>query len=210
MTLVEADKIIDKLTDSFNWNRFDEAGVHEAYARKIMNFNYGQMETAIETLIETDSKNVPPISALIRAYRESKTNPELVKNAEYCAVCDDKGWVLMTEYRKFTDNISIPYQYILYCNFCPAGRAQAYNGMDCKNAEHRTNYHTPPVAAYFDENEIEKMREANLARKNYKLTQLEIDDIKAIFKKFGYKMPELKPFETDKGDAWEGDAECPF
>jgi len=210
MTRVEVDKIIDKLTDSFNLNKFDEVGVQEAYCRKLLNLDYRQMEVAVDALIETDSKYVPPISVLIKAYRDSKPNPAMIANAEYCSVCDDKGYVLMTEYRKFTDNTTIPYQYVLHCNFCPVGRAQSYNGMDCKNAECRTNYYTPPITRYFDENEIENMRESNIARKNYKLTQFEIDEIKIVFKKFSYKIPELRPFEIEHGDAWEGDEKCPF
>ena len=209
MIRTDADKIINRLTDGCEWNRFDRPGVQAEYQKALLKYSYDQMNSAVDILLESDSKNVPLISALVKVCRGNKSSAIEITNPEYCEVCDDKGYVIMTEYRKFTDEISIPYQYVLYCPFCPVGQSQAYDGRTCKE---KSPYFCPPLTQYFDDEVISQMRQINRDKKerSHKLSREEIDEIQAKFTKFGLKMPALKPHETERGDAWEGDAPCPF
>ena len=205
MTMNEVGKIITRLTNAFLYNRFDDPGVTEEYQRFLVKHNFQVMNTAIDIAIENDSKNVPPISALIKACRESnKPGVVEVKNLEYCAICDNKGYVIMTEIEsKLDDN---PYQYVLHCA-CLVGKSKQYDGKNCKKGE-QSPYKVPCVTEYFDDYAIEQMEKSN--KQKYKMTAETKMEIKSQLAKFGIKMPELKPHETEHGDAWEGVLNCPF
>ena len=208
MTQIEANKIIDRLTCGCNYNRFNEPGVQGEYQRALMRYGYTQMNTAVDSVLEADSKNVPPISALIKACKSNKTDIAFVTNPEHCDICDDKGYVFITQMQKLTETQSIPYQYVLHC-ICPVGMTQTYNGKECKDVEHRTPYFMPPVTEYLDEYALEQLRITNRQQKHLSATQRQ--EIKDKLAKFGLKMPTLKPHEIEHGDAWEGDSNgCPF
>jgi hypothetical protein len=208
MTQVEAVKIVEMLKNGCVWHRFDEPGVYEAYVRSLIKYDYRQMATAVDVVLENDSKNVPPISALAKVCRENKPNPDQVVNAERCDICNDKGYVLMTEVDKLTENLSIPREYVLHC-VCPVGMAQAYNGRECKDPEHRSPYIVPSVTRYFDDRALDEIKKTNRVKAR-PMSQTEIQVLRAKFLEFGVRMPDLKPHEIEHGDAWEGDEPCPF
>ena len=165
MTRAEVDKIIERLKNGCIYHRFDEPGVYAEYVRVMVQYSFAIMNRAVNALIEEDSQRAPAISALIKAYRrleeEYRTNQDVIRNEEYCAVCDDKGFVLMTKYIKNGDE-QLPYQYVLYCPFCAVGRTHAFDGSQCKE---KIPYNVPPLTKYFDDEGIEALREANLAKR---------------------------------------------
>jgi hypothetical protein len=185
MTQIEANKIIDRLMNGCNYHRFDEPGVQFEYQKALMRYGFDQMNTAVDVILENDSKNVPPISALVRAMRENKTGTMEVKNADYCEVCDNKGYVMVTEIIKNGDKDENDYQYPAYCPFCTIGRSQAYVGKN--NKEYKTDYVCPPLTKYFDDNAIDLMRLANREKKT--------NVTKGKMPQFGRDMPELKPWD---------------
>jgi hypothetical protein len=204
MTQVEAVEIVEMLKNGCVWHRFDEAGVYEAYIKALIKYNYSQMVATVDIVLENDSKNVPPISALVKAYKESKPNSDFVTNAEHCDICNNKGYVFMTEVEKLTDRLSLPREYVLHC-ICPVGMAQAYNGQECKG-EHRSPYIVPSVTRYFDDQAITEMKKANRPKP---MTEAAKQELSAKFLQYGIRIPELKPHEVERGDAWEGE-EAPW
>lgn len=156
----EFDKIISRLSAAFVYNKFAEVGVIGEYKRALMKYNFEQINRAIDILIEsTDGKNAPSISQLIRVSKENRSASCEIVNKTYCEVCDDKGFVLLTEMYMVSDKLSIPYDYVLYCPFCAVGQNQAYIGNNCK--DHKSNYACEPITKYFDEIIIQDMRNAN-------------------------------------------------
>lgn len=162
MTRTQAEKLVERLKSACIFNRFDEPGVYMEYIRALARYDYDRMEQAIDAAIEDDSRNVPAISALIKKYRETTESRVNVKNEEYCAVCDDKGFVLMKEKHP---ELGMMYEFVLYCPFCPVGRAQAYDGRNISDKEHRSPYYVPPVTKYFSDEGIQALRETNLKRR---------------------------------------------
>ena len=165
MTRTQADELVERLKCACTFNRFDESGVYTEYIRFLARHDYDRMEQAIDAAIEDDSRNVPPISALAKKYREVKEVPRdrvNVKNEEYCAVCDDKGFVMMKEQDPKTKNL---YEYVLYCPCCNVGRSQAYDGRSISDVKHRSPYYVPPVTKYFSDEGIQALRETNLKRR---------------------------------------------
>ena len=169
MTQAEADKIIERLKNGCVYHRFDEPGVYAEYVRTLTKYDYKLMDKAIDAALEEDSRNVPPKSALVKAYKkiaeENKTGTITVRNEQYCDVCDDKGFVLMTEIKECGKNgEKLPYQYVLYCPFCDIGRSQAYDSRKCSEPEHKSEYFVPPLTQYFDNAVIASMQRANRER----------------------------------------------
>lgn len=162
MTRTQAEKLVERLKSACIFNRFDEPGVYMEYIRALARYDYDRMEEAIDAAIEDDSRNVPPISALIKKYRETTESRVNAKNEEYCAVCDDKGFVLMKEKQSDTGLI---YEFVLYCPFCPVGRDWAYDGRNISDKERRSPYYVPPVTKYFSDEGIQALRETNLKRR---------------------------------------------
>ena len=162
MMRTQAEKLVERLKNACTFNRFDEPGVYAEYIRALARYDYDRMEEAIDAAIEDDSRNVPPISALIKKYRETTESRVNVKNEEYCAVCDDKGFVMMKEQDPKTKNL---YEYVLYCPFCNIGRAQAYDGRSISDIKHRSPYYVPPITEYFGDEGIQALREANMKRR---------------------------------------------
>jgi hypothetical protein len=163
MTRTQAEKLVERLKSACIFNRFDEPGVYMEYIRALARYDYDRMEEAIDAAIEDDSRNVPPISALIKKYREIIKGPKdraHVQNEKYCAVCDDRGFVMMKEKDRESGRI---YEYVLYCPFCAVGRSWAYDGNQCKN--HKSPYKVPPLTEYFGDEGIQALREANLKRR---------------------------------------------
>lgn len=164
MTRTQAERLVERLKSACTFNRFDEPGVYAEYIRALARYDYDRMEEAIDAAIEEDSRNVPPISALIKNYKEAfkkSTSARIdIKNEQYCSVCDDKGFVMMKEKHLET---GIAYEYILYCPFCAVGRSWAYDGSQCK--EHKSPYKIPPLTKYFDDEGIQALRETNLKRR---------------------------------------------
>ena len=205
MTRAEVDKIIERLKNGCIYHRFDEPGVYAEYVRVMVQYSFAIMNRAVNALIEEDSQRAPAISALIKAYRrleeEYRTNQDVIKNEEYCDVCDDKGFVLMTKYIKNGDE-QLPYQYVLYCPFCAVGRTHAYDGR--QGIKHKSPYYAPPLTKYFDDEGIEALREANLAKRHKApenvVTRIDFGDL-AI----GRPMPNVPECETQ--DEFE---EVPF
>jgi len=201
MTRTQADELVERLKCACTFNRFDEPGVYTEYIRFLARHDYDRMEQAIDAAIEEDSRNVPAISVLAKKYKAIGEVPKIranIRNEEYCAVCDDRGFVLMKEMEPTSGNI---YEYVLYCPFCAVGRANAYDGRQCK--DHKSPYYVPPLTDYFDDEGIEALREANLAkRKSRSETFRPIqDELRAI----GKEMPKVP--ETELQDDFE---EVPF
>jgi hypothetical protein len=210
MTRAEADKIIKRLSDGCIYHRFDEPGVMAEYQRFLLKFSFDIMARVVDEIFEEDSKNVPPISVLVKTYKKlSGTNIGSLpaKNEQYCEVCADNGLVLMTEVKD-----KMPYQYALYCPFCNIGRSFAYDGRNCK--DHKSEYIIPPLTQYFDNAAIADMKRRNRQKQaESKMTLSEIAELFRNTKITGLDIPELKTWE--RGDAWEppeneDDAECPF
>jgi hypothetical protein len=185
MKTSESLKIISRLKSAFVYNKFDEDGVTDEYQRFLTKYSYQAVNSAIDAIVESDSKNVPPISALIKIIKESCKPSKLdITNPEHCEICNDKGFLIMAENESKLDNM--PYQYVLHC-ICLVGMSMTYDGKNCKN---QSPYIIPPVTKYYDDYGIEQVKKANRKKANTK-----------EFPKIGKSMPELKPFE--RGDAWE-------
>lgn len=191
MTRTQAEKLVERLKSACTFNRFDEPGVYAEYIRALARYDYDRMEEAIDAAIEDDSRNVPPISALIKKYRETTESRVNVKNEEYCAVCDDKGFVMMKEQDPKTKNL---YEYVLYCPYCAVGRAQAYDGRNISDKEHRSPYYVPPVTEYFGDEGIQALREENLKRRAMRTKTVRPG--KADFQKVGRNMPNGWQYDT--------------
>jgi len=170
MVETQAERLIERIKDACSFNKFDEPGIYAAYLRTFVKYDYGKMEKAIDAAIEDDSKHVPPISAFMKKYKEIINSPKdmaNISNDEYCAVCDDKGFVMMKEkHPEATYNGEpVVYEYVLYCPFCAVGRAQAYDGRNISDTKHRSPYRVPPLTEYFGDEGIAAMREENLKRR---------------------------------------------
>ena len=198
MLETQAERLIERLKSACTFNRFDEPGVYAEYIRALARYDYDRMEEAIDLAIEDDSRNVPAISVLAKKYREVTEMPKdkkLIQNERYCAVCDDKGFVIMKEKRpEFTyGDKQIEYEYVLYCPFCVVGRAQAYDGQQCK--DHKSPYRIPPLTEYFGDEGIAVMREANLKRRRENM------DVKRPVEKavqsIGKEIPDGWQYDTD-------------
>ncbi len=164
MTRTQAEKLVERLKSACIFNRFDEPGVYMEYIRALARYDYDRMDEAIDEIIEEDSRNVPPISALIKRYKgvSNKGGRLEVKNEQYCAVCDDKGFVLMKE--KDSES-GLTYEYVLYCPFCNIGRAQAYDGRSISDIKHRSPYYVPALTEYFGDEGIAALRATNLKKR---------------------------------------------
>ena len=185
MTRTQAEKLVERLKSACTFNRFDEPGVYAEYIRALARYDYDRMEEAIDAAIEEDSRNVPPISALVKKYRELKEGSKgrtNVQNEEYCAICDDRGFILMKEKDKESGFL---YEYVLYCPFCPVGRSFAYDGNQCK--DHKSSYRVPPVTEYFGDEGIQALREENLKRRAMRTKTARPE--KADFQKIGKSVP---------------------
>ena len=192
MTYEQAERLIERLKNACTYHRFDEPGVHKEYTRFLMKHNYDLMNEAIDAAIEDDSRNVPAISVLAKKYRELRTLPKSnipVKNEEYCAVCDDKGFVLMKEMDNDSGNW---YEYVLYCPFCAVGRSFAYDGNQCK--DRKSSYRVPPVTEYFGDEGIQALREENLRRRAMRTKDARPE--KADFQKVGRNIPNGWQYDT--------------
>lgn len=200
MTEVEAIELIERLKNACTFNRFEDPGVYAEYLRALKRYDYGRMDAAIDAAIEDDSRNVPAISLLVKKYKDALNAPKdrfEVKNEEYCPVCDDRGYLLMTEIQKSGD-MEIPYQFALYCPFCPVGRSQAYDGRSIADKEHRSPYYVPPLTEYFGDEGIQALREANMKRRRENM------DVKRPVEKAVQSIGKEIP------DGWQYDVDVPF
>ena len=187
MTYNQAIELIERLKNACVYHRFDEPGVHKEYTRFLMKYNYELMNEVIDAAIEDDSRNVPAISVLAKKYRELRTLPKSnisVKNEEYCAVCDDRGFVLMKEKDNDSGNW---YEYVLYCPFCALGRFFAYEGSQRSDKERRSPYRVPALTEYFGDEGIQALREENLRRRAMRTKAARPE--KADFQKIGKSIP---------------------
>lgn len=204
MLETQAERLIERLKSACTYHRFDEPRVHAEYIRFLMRHDFERMDEAIDLALEEESRNVPAISLISKKYHEINERPRRkadVQNQEYCAVCDDKGFVLMTKYIKNGDE-QLPYQYVLYCPFCAVGRTHAYDGR--QGIKHKSPYYVPPLTKYFDDEGIEALREANLAKRRKAseniVTRIDFGDL-AI----GRPMPNVPEAEL-----WDDFEEVPF
>ncbi len=202
MTISEFDQIIIRLSGAFTYNKFSEKGVITEYKRSLMKYGFEQMNNAIDNLIEnTDGKNTPPISALIKACRENRSTVAEVHNEAHCYVCNNKGYLLITEYIKNGED-PMPYQIVYYCPFCHIGQAQAYNGNN--NKDYKCNAVCHPITSILDERAIAEIVHSNKNPK--RMTDSEREVLGNKLRRIGLRMPKA----LERGDAWEGDAPCPF
>jgi hypothetical protein len=192
----DADKIIDRLKYSFTYNRFDEPGAIGEYKRVLAKYSFEQMNRAVDALIDfdKDGKNVPSIPALIKACKVNGQSE--VHNDTHCDICNDKGYVFMTELIKIGEtkagkSVNLPYQYVLHC-ICSVGMAQAYEGKNCKKGE-ESPYRVPSITEYYDDRAIEEIKKANKAH----LTDEQKEEMQRNVAGIGLKMPNVH------GDAWE-------
>ena len=195
MTRTQAEKLVERLKSACIFNRFDEPGVYMEYIRALARYDYDRMDEAIDEIIEEDSRNVPPISVLIKKYKGvagTKGGRMEVKNEQYCDVCDDKGFVLMKEQDPKTKNL---YEYVLYCPYCAVGRAQAYDGRSISDKSNRSPYYVPPITEYFGDEGIQALREANMKRRRENM------DVKRPIEKavqsIGKEIPDGWQYDTD-------------
>lgn len=209
----EAVRIIQRLKNGCIFNKFDDPGVYAEYVRAIKKYNYRQMDKAVDLVLEEDSRNVPAISMLLKEYKKlqgSSTKAETIKNDQYCEVCDDKGYVLMTE-----EKDKLKYQYVLYCPFCAVGQSQAYNGKNCSKSEHKSNYYVPPITQYFNDMAIAELRRRNKERLRNKkqkapgVTVDEIEEIKYSLNGIGISVPWTNRVEviSDADDSFYSNGE---
>ena len=194
----QAERLIERLKNACTYHRFDESGVHAEYMRFLMRYDFDRMNEAIDAAIEEDSRNVPPISALVKKYRELKESSKgrtNVQNEEYCAICDDRGFILM---KKKDKESGFLYEYVLYCPFCQVGRSFAYDGSRCK--DRKSSYRVPPLTEFFGDEGIQALREDNLKRKSErtKATRIEREKLQSVGKSipdgWQYDMTEDLPF----------------
>ena len=186
MMRTQAEKLVERLKNACVFHRFDEPGVYAEYVRALARYDYDRMNAAIDEIIEDDSRNVPPISVLIKKYKGTSNAPKgqvEIKNDEYCAVCDDRGFVLIKEKHPETGTT---YEYILYCPFCAVGRSWAYDGSQCK--EHKSQYKIPPLTKCFGDEGIQAMREANLKKRAKRIET--ISPIKKELQTVGKSIPD--------------------
>lgn len=107
MLETQAERLIERLKSACTYHRFDEPRVHAEYIRFLMRHDFERMDEAIDLALEEESRNVPAISLISKKYHEINERPRRkadVQNQEYCAVCDDKGFILMTKYIKTVMN----------------------------------------------------------------------------------------------------------
>lgn len=207
MTISEFDQIIIRLSGAFTYNKFSEKGVIAEYKRALLKYGFEQMNRAIDNLIEysdgkeTPGKNTPTIGLLIKACRENRSAIAEATNSLHCDVCNDKGYILITEHIK-NGNEQLPYQVVYYCPYCPVGQTQAYNGNNCK--DHKVDAACHPITSVLDEQAINQMRYAN--NHPHRMNEAEKETLRKKLVKIGLRMPQA----LDRGDAWEGDTECPF
>jgi hypothetical protein len=157
-----------------------------------MKYDHDRMSKAIDAAIEEDSRKVPAISVLAKKYRETTESRVNVKNEEYCAVCDDKGFVLMKE--KDSES-GLTYEYVLYCPFCNIGRAQAYDGRNICDKKHRSPYYVPPITEYFGDEGIQALRETNLKRRAERSDSVRL--AKKELQTVGKSIPDGWQYDTD-------------
>lgn len=192
MTYEQAERLVDRLKNACTFHRFEEPGVNAEYIRFLMKYDHDRMSEAIDIAIREDSRNVPAISVLAKKYRETSKSRVNVKNEEYCAVCDDKGFVLMKE--KQTDT-GLTYEFVLYCPFCPVGRARAYDGRNISDKKHRSPYYVPPITEYFGDEGIQALRETNLKRRAERSESVRL--AKKELQAVGKSIPDGWQYDTD-------------
>ena len=202
MTQDEAQSLVVKLSGNFNtYGKLDNLDDVVAYKRTLLKYDYKKMNSVIENLIDNDDRKdcgtLPATPYLVKKYKDQRSAVAEVTNSKHCDTCNDKGYILMTEYIKNGDN-QLPYQVVYYCPFCAVGQAQAYNGNDSK--EHKVNAVCFPITQILDEQAIEQMRYSN--SHPHKMTDDEKETLRKKLHKIGLRMP----IALDRGDAWEGDA----
>lgn len=198
MTKSQAETLVERLKNACNFHRFDEPGVYVEYVRALARYDYDRMDEAIDMAIEEDSRNVPPISVLMKKYREIKDKLRDridVKNEQYCDVCDDKGYVIMKEKHP---EFGLIYEYVLHCPFCAVGRSQAYDGRTINDKEHRSPYYVPPLTKYFGDEGIQALREKNLKRRKEKTEA--VRPVEEELQAIGKSIP----------DGWQYSVDVPF
>lgn len=202
MTQEEAQSLVVKLNGNFNtYGKLDNLDDVVAYKRTLLKYDYKKMNSVIENLIDNDDRKdcgtLPATPYLIRKYKDQRSATAEVTNSVHCDVCNDKGFMLITESVK-NGNEQLPYQTVYYCPFCRVGQAQAYNGNDSK--EHKCNAVCFPITQILDEQAIEQMRYSNNHPK--RMTDTEKEALRKKLYKIGLPLPKA----LDRGDAWEGDA----
>lgn len=199
MTNPESEKILDRLRNNYQYNRFNEPAVMAEYKRILAKYGYEQMNRAIDSLIDgcKDDRNAPMPPMLIKACRE---NPNIsdARNETRCDVCNDKGYILTKEVIERN-----AYEFVYYCPFCQIGKSQAYNGSNCK--EGKTNAVCLPITEIMDEQAIAQLRYTN--NHQQAMTDAEKEELRGKLARMGLRMPAV----LNRGDAWEGkDESCPF
>jgi len=192
MMRTQAEKLVERLKNACVFHRFDEPGVYAEYVRALAQYDYDRMNAAIDAAIEEDSRNVPAISLLIKKYKGTSNTPKgqvEIKNDEYCAICDDRGFVLIKEKHPETGTT---YEYILYCPYCNVGRTYAYDGSQCKG--HKSQYKIPPLTKCFGDEGIQAMRETNLKKRAKRIET--ISPIKKELQTVGKSIPDSWQYDV--------------
>jgi len=204
MTKNQAETLVERLKNACNFHRFDEPGVYVEYVRALARFDYDRMEQAIDEIIEEDSRNVPPISVLIKKYKGvagTKGGRLEVKNEQYCAVCDDKGFLILEELMKIGEDnegnpVTMKYQFVYHCPYCAVG-------SQCKK---RSDYRVPAITEVLPDEAINDIYRKNLKKKQQNNNEIKARSLRDITLAVGKDVPEAKYFdEFIPGDAYEGD-----
>lgn len=215
MTRVEADELINKLKNACNFHRFNEPGVVGEYTKALLRLNYERMNQIVDMLIEEDSKQVPPISNLLKAYKSGKQDKGTrVTNDKYCAACHDRGFIILKELTKIGEDsagtaVNAPYEFLYYCPYCAAGSQYAYDGSQCRP---KSEYRIPSITEVLPDEMINGMRRENLqlkranekAREERRINK----NLRQVVSKIGREMPDASQYmDFVAGDAYEGEYE---
>jgi len=177
MSRNEAEKIIERLKNACSFNKFDEPGVCNEYIKYLQRKKYETMNSVINTVVEEESRNVPEISRLNKAYYTVKDEEKAVtiNNKNYCSVCDDKGYVIVTIIKDIGGKYGkIPCEHVAFCPFCDVGGAYVYDGRKLKGKD-QSIYYVESLAEYLSEEEIQELRDKNIEIKHRKLEREAIE-----------------------------------
>jgi hypothetical protein len=184
MNKFEIDRTIERLKAVFTFHSLGDDRTNAEYKKILKNLDYKQTDTAIDALMLIDSRNLPPISELIKAVKEvQKKSATFVTNTDHCPICNNTGYVLYTQKLEAYNNL--PTQYAAHC-ICELGQSLSYDGRTVKEREHASPYGVQSITQYFDDTTIKQIAKSN------KISAEEKQRIRQQIAKLGLKMPELK------------------
>ena len=135
MNKYEGIKAIDKLKAIDRFRRLNETFVMDEYVEYLKKLDFKVFEKMYDN-IKFSYNEIPTLCELQTEY--SKHFGTTVK-AKACTKCIDG----LVPY--YVEKFGNKYQHFAICT-CERGKQQFYDGRECKDAKHRTNYYTPTLA----------------------------------------------------------------